>query len=44
MRVVIEGITGSELYLLMKILERLNFENKDKLISEWQRFLDGKDK
>jgi hypothetical protein len=40
MRVVIEDIKGKELVLLMKILERLEFGNKDELLIKYYDWLD----
>ena len=42
MRVVIEGIRGSDLVLLMKILEKLDFDNKHTLIAKWEEWLKEK--
>ena len=41
MRVIIEGISGEDLVLLMYILKRLNFENKNGLMKKWEEYLSG---
>ena len=39
MRIVIEGITGKDLYLLMLVLGKLDFENKVSLLENWELLL-----
>jgi len=39
MRIIIEGIEGEDLVLLIYILKRLNFDNKEELIKKWNEFL-----
>lgn len=39
MRIVIDGIKGKDLVLLMYILERLDFDNKEHLMEKWKEFL-----
>jgi hypothetical protein len=40
MRIVIEGIGGEDFALLMKILERLEFENKPEVMVNFRKMLE----
>ena len=39
MRIVIEGITGKDLVLLMYILEKMDFENKEELLIKFHKWV-----
>lgn len=43
MRIVIEGINGKELVLLMNLLEKFDFGNKEELMTKWKGFLKQKE-
>jgi hypothetical protein len=43
MRVVIEEIEGLDLILLMYLLERFNFSNKEQMMILWKQYLKDND-